>query len=299
MTPLCLATIDGVPASAPLAVRPLTATIGGEVSGVDLSEPLDGGTVAAIRQALLDRYVLFFRDQHMAPADHLRFAQYFGSIKMGVAERVGDLPGGLNVLDQVAPRDQGTDTWHSDHFFAAEPPMATILRDVQLPGVGGDTCFMSLYAAYDALSPAMQRFLDPLTAVNTPERILARVQDFRIYRGDVRKETPPPMVHPVVRVHPETGRKALWVCGNFTTRIVELDEPESDALLTMLFAHINSPEFQCRFRWEPGSVAFWDNRAVQHCGIPDYNERRVMHRTMIAGDRPVGPMFTAAAGERR
>jgi taurine dioxygenase len=281
-----------------LTVRPLTAAIGGEVSGVDLSQPLDDATVAAIREALLDRLVLFFRDQRMAPADHLRFAEYFGDVKMGVAERAGDLPGGLNVLDQIAPRDQGTDTWHTDHMFATEPPLGTILRAVQLPSVGGDTCFMSLYAAYDALSPTMQQLLDSLTAVNTPERILARVQNFEIYRGDVRQNVAPPMVHPVVRVHPESGRKALWVCGNFTTRIVELNESESDALLAFLFTHINSPEFQCRFRWEPGSVAFWDNRAVQHCGIPDYSERRVMHRTMIAGDRPVGPadMVSGAGG---
>ena len=285
--------------SASLTVQPLTATIGGEVSGVDLSEPLDGATVAALREALLDRLVLFFRDQHMAPADHLRFAQYFGPVKMGVAERVNDLPGGLNVLDQVAPRDQGTDTWHTDHMFAEEPPLGTILRAVQLPSVGGDTCYMSLYAAYDALSPAMQAFLDPLTAVNTPERILARVQNFTIYRGNVMDNVPPPMIHPVVRVHPETGRKALWVSGNFTTKIVELDQGESDALLAFLFAHINSPEFQCRFRWEPGSVAFWDNRAVQHCGIPDYNERRVMHRTMIAGDRPFGPASQLEGAQAR
>ena len=278
-----------MPTQTQLKVRPLTAAIGGEISGVDLAQELDAETVATIRQALLYHLVVFFRDQHMTPDDHLRFAQYFGPVKRGVAERVGDLPGGLNVLDQVAPRDQGTDTWHSDHFFATEPPLGTILRAVQLPPVGGDTCFMSLYAAYDGLSPAMQAFLDPLTAVNTPERILARVRNFDIYRGDVRKDVPPPMTHPVVRVHPETGRKALWVCGNFTTRINELDETESDALLSFLFAHINSPEFQCRFRWEEGSIAFWDNRAVQHCGIPDYTERRVMHRTMIAGDQPVGP----------
>jgi taurine dioxygenase len=272
-----------------LTITPLTSVIGAEVSGVDLSQPLDPPTLGAVRQALLDHLVLFFRGQALTAEQHLRFSEQFGPVIPGVAKRTADEVPGVTVLDQVAPRDQGTDTWHSDHLFTPEPPMATILRAVQLPSVGGDTCFASMYAAYEELTPPMQDLLDGLTAVNSPAPVIARVQNFGVYETDIVKEMHPPTVHPVVRVHPETGRKALWVCGNFTTRIVELSEIESRGLLAFLFEHIKSPQIQCRFHWEPNSVAFWDNRAVQHCGVPDYNERRVMQRTMVAGGPVEGP----------
>jgi taurine dioxygenase len=151
-----------------------------------------------------------------------------------------------------------------------------------------------MYAAYEALSPDLRRFLDGLTAVHSTEIVSRGITGLaRVYRRDAA-EPQPPVVHPVIREHPETRRRALFVCGNFTTRIVELREPESDAVLRFLFEHIKSPELQCRFRWERDSVALWDNRSVQHCAIPDYQERRVMYRTMIAGDRPFGP---ASRGE--
>jgi taurine dioxygenase len=146
-----------------------------------------------------------------------------------------------------------------------------------------------MYAAYDALSGAMQSFVDGLTAFNSAEPVVSRVKNMGLYANDIAREMQPPVVHPVVRVHPDSGRKALFVCGNYTTRIVELSEAESRRLLSLLFEHIKSPQFQCRYRWEPNTLALWDNRAVQHCAITDYYERRVMNRTMIAGTRPVGP----------
>ena len=145
-----------------------------------------------------------------------------------------------------------------------------------------------MYAAYETLSTAMQAFLETLTAMNSAAPVIAQVKGMGIYANDIEKDMHPPVVHPVMRVHPESGRKALFVCGNYTTRIVELSEAESRRLLDMLFEHIKSPQFQCRYRWEPNTLALWDNRVVQHCAIPDYNERRVMYRTMIAGARPYG-----------
>ena len=282
--------------SAP-TIQPLTAAIGAEITGVDLRKPLAGDDLATVRQALLDHLVIFVRDQDIGLDDQVRFSEYFGSIIPGKGTRVTDDVVGVNVLDQVAPKGQGADDWHSDHMFLPEPPMGTTLRAVQLPPYGGDTCFTSMYAAYDALSPAMQSFLDGLTATNSAAPVVARVKDMGIYANDIERDMHPPVVHPVVRIHPESGRKSLFVCGNYTTRIVELSELESRRLLAMLFEHIKSPQFQCRYRWERNTLALWDNRVVQHCAIPDYQERRVMYRTMISGTRPVGPIdaLTASA----
>lgn len=271
------------------AIRPLTAAIGAEIVGLDLRESLDAASLAAIRRALIDHLVIFVRDQDISLEDQVRFSRYFGEVIAGKGTRVTDDVVGVNVLDQIAPKGQGADDWHSDHMFLPEPPMGTTLRSVQLPSYGGDTCFASMYAAYDALSSAMQRFLDGLTATNSAAPVVAKVKGMGIYANDIERDMHPPVVHPVIRVHPESGRKSLYVCGNYTTRIIELSESESRRLLAMLFEHIKSPQFQCRYRWEPNTLALWDNRVVQHCAIPDYNERRVMYRTMISGTRPQGP----------
>jgi taurine dioxygenase len=187
----------------------------------------------------------------------------------------------------VSPKGQYTERWHTDSTFLPEPPFGAILRAVQLPSTGGDTCWASMYAAYEGLSPAMQTFLDGLTAEHSTAIIDAALAQLGTV---VRRDSGfAPSIHPVVRVHPETGRKSLFVNGNFTTRIMELSERESAVLLSFLFEHVNSPEYHVRFHWEPNSVAIWDNRATQHCAIPDYHERRVMCRCMMRGDRPVGP----------
>ncbi len=278
-----------MPTTTRISVRPLTSVIGAEVGGVDLREPMDDATMAAVRQALLDHLVLFFREQDITPAQQLRFSERFGPVMLPLIDTESTEQPGVTVLDQVAPRGQFTDRWHTDHTFVPEPPMASMLRAVSVPAVGGDTCFASMYAAYESLSPDLRRFLDRLTAVHSTEIVSRGIAGLaRVYRRDVGEEQLP-VVHPVIRVHPETGRRALFVCGNFTTRIVELSEAESDAVLRLLFEHIKSPELQCRFRWERHSVALWDNRSAQHCAIPDYQEHRVMYRTMIAGDRPFGP----------
>lgn len=267
-----------------LSIHPLTPTLGAEVAGVDLSAPLDASVVADLRKALLDHLVLFFRNQALTPEQQLRFSEYFGPVMIPTIDTTSAALPGVTYIDQIAPKGEYTDRWHTDHTFAESTPLGAVLRAIELPSSGGDTCFASMYAAYDALSPALQRFLETLTAVHSTEivtRALAHVDNVKTLQA---RET----VHPVVRVHPETGRKLLFVCGNFTTRIVELADAESEALLSMLFEHIKNAAFQCRFHWEVDSVAFWDNRSTQHCAIPDYSERRLMQRTMIEGDRPFG-----------
>jgi alpha-ketoglutarate-dependent taurine dioxygenase len=269
-----------------LTVTPLTAAIGAEVAGVDLTADLDDRVVADLRRALLDHLVLFFRDQPLEPTEQLRFAERFAPIMPALIDSGGAVPG-LTVLDQVAPKGQYTDRWHADSTFLPEPPFGAVLRAVQLPSVGGDTCWASMYAAYEALSPPMQAMLDDLTAVHSMsilDAALAKLPNI------VRRDTGmPPVVHPVVRVHPETGRKLLFVNRNFTDRIVELTEAESDLLLGHLFEHLGRPEFTVRFHWQLGSVAMWDNRSTQHCAISDYEGRRVMNRCMMRGDAPFGP----------
>lgn len=275
-------------ATATVTVEPVTPAIGAYVRGLDLRGALDDTSFAALHQALLDHLVVFLPAQRITPAEQWRFCERFGPVMLPLFDTASTEQPGVTVMDQIAPRGILTDRWHTDHAFLEEPPMGTVLRAVQLPSVGGDTCFANMYAAYDALSSRMQRLLDGTTALNGTDAIASSTSVKGVFRRDEDNRLPP-VVHPVVRLHPETGKRAIYVCGNFTTRILELGERESAQVLDFLFAHTNSPEFQCRYHWEPDSIAFWDNRCTQHLGVPDYLERRLMHRTMISGDRPFGP----------
>jgi taurine dioxygenase len=271
---------------AKLALRRLTSAIGAEVSGVDLGDDLSPDTVSQLRQALLNHQVLFFRSQPLGPLDQLRFAERFSPILLPLIDTGDNEHPGITLLDQINPKGDYTDHWHTDSTFLAEPPMGAVLQALQLPAVGGDTCWASMYAAFDALSPPMQRFLEGLTAVNSTEILEAGLAKLSHV---VRRDAPgSAFVHPVVRIHPDTGRKLLFVNGNFTTRIVELTETESRTLLDYLLGHLGSPEFQVRFHWEEGSLAIWDERCTQHRAISDYDGRRIMQRCMMQGDRPVG-----------
>jgi taurine dioxygenase len=271
---------------AEIIVRPLTPSIGAEVTGVELGAPLPDDVVALVRKALLDHLVLFFRDQEITPAQQLAFAERFAPVMMPMIDTQSTEQPGVTVLDQTAPRGQYTERWHSDSTNLPEPPLGAILRAVQLPSVGGDTCWASMYGVYEALSTSMQRFLEGLTAEHSTAILDAALAKLgSVVRRDDGRE---PSHHPVVRVHPETGRRLLFVNGNFTTRIDGLSQAESEALLRLLLEQIGSPDHHVRFRWEPGSVAFWDNRCTQHCAIADYTERRVMYRCLLRGDRPLG-----------
>jgi taurine dioxygenase len=268
-----------------IEITPITAAIGAEVGGLDLREELSDVDVKVLRQALLDHLVLFFRDQPVTDDEQLAFALRFGPMHLSPLQTVHQDAPEIVVLDQVHPQGEGADEWHSDNTFLAEPPMGSILRAVQLPDVGGDTCFASMYAAYEGLSPAMRTFVDGLRAVHgitNPLKKAIRDGHSTLDLGAMQEKCPP-VEHNVVITHPETGRKALFVNRNSTTHIVGLSDREQDVILPFLFDHVRSPEYQCRFHWEEGSIAFWDNRSVQHYAVADYLERRIMHRATIAG----------------
>jgi len=271
-----------------IEIHPLTPTIGAEIRGVDLREPLSGETKRALERALLEHLVIFFRGQKLTDEQHVAFARQFGEISVPpFAPKYGTRPEVI-VLDQASPRGEGADAWHSDNTFMSEPPLGSILRAVTLPPLGGDTCFANMYAAYEALSAPIRRLVDGLRAVHDVTKPLSKGIAAGHVTADLREiqERWPPVEHPVVRTHPVTRRRALFVNANSTTRLVGLSERENAALLPLLIDHVRSPEFQCRFRWEVDSVAFWDNRPTQHFAVPDYSERRVMHRVTLAGDKP-------------
>jgi len=271
-----------------LSIRPVTACIGAEISGVNLATPLDDATRAEIEAALGEYHVLFFRDQDITPDQHIAFTKQFGPISaQPFAPKYGTNPE-MIVLDQTHPKNEGADAWHSDNSFMTEPPMGSVLRAIQIPEVGGDTCFANTIAAYDALSPAIQGLIDGLTAVHDITMPLQKGIAAGHATANLQEAQAqwPPVEHPVARTHPVTGRKSLYVNRNSTTHIVGLSERENEALLPMLTDHIRSPEFQCRFSWDTNSVVFWDNRSVQHFAVPDYRTRRIMNRVTIAGDKP-------------
>jgi len=274
-----------------LSIQPLNPTIGAVVRGVDLAQPQGDAHVAAINRALLQHHVLFFEDQDLTPASHRDFAARFGALHVHpVYPHVAEVPE-IIILDTHPDNQPDNDNWHTDVTFIETPPMGAVLAAQLLPPSGGDTSWSSSAAAFDALAPAWQGFLTGLTALHDfarsfpPERFTAPEER---ERWQIARDKNPPVIHPVVRTHPATGRKGLFVNEGFTTRIVGFSAKESDAVLRFLFDHAAKPEFTVRWRWKPGDVAFWDNRCTQHYALADYlPHRRVMHRATILGDRPV------------
>jgi taurine dioxygenase len=272
-----------------LEVVPVTPTIGAEVRGFDMRTPRDS-QIEELKRALNDHLVLFFRDQDITPQQHLDFAARFGPIeKHGYATENPDYPG-MVVLDVTEPAGLGTDDWHSDSSGKPEPAMGAVLRAVKLPPAGGDTCWASMFAAYDGLSPRMRDMVTGLTAIHDFSRPLetaiAAGYNSPVSLAEIRRQYPP-MEHPLVRTHPVTKRRGLFVNHNYTTRICQLTAEESRQLLPFLIGHVGRPDFQVRFHWEPNSVALWDNRCTQHYALADYSgHHRVMHRVSIEGDRP-------------
>jgi taurine dioxygenase len=281
--------------TAPISHRPASGHIGTEITGVDLREPLDESVVNGIRDVLLKWKVVFFRDQAITEAQYVEFARQFGEVlRAHPSLPVSPEHPEIVVLKRV--EDSGIEgltfdrTWHADVTYEAEPPVASILRAIEVPEYGGDTQWVNLVIAYERLSAEVRDLVDKLHAVHHNETHIARgdfppnyVHPFasRDYRA----------VHPVVRLHPETGEKALFVNPGYTTHIVELSRLESKHLLAMLFEHMLNPEFSVRFRWEPGSIAFWDNRATIHrapTDVPPQFQRTVQQMT-LAGEPARGP----------
>ncbi len=269
------------------SVSALTPILGGEIDGLDLSTAPDEATFQQLHEALTEHQVLFFRDQDISVEAQMALGSHFGELVAHPNDP--GLDGHPEVMlihaDETSKRVAG-ESWHSDVSCEEEPPMGSILRIHTLPDTGGDTLFASMYAAYEALSGPMKSFLERLTAIHDGAPYYRSVNS-RVGHDDKGREYPH-AEHPVVRTHPVSGRKALFVNSMFTTHIVGLRQKESDALLGFLFGHISQPEFQCRFRWQKNSMAFWDNRCVQHQAIWDYwPQTRSGYRVTIKGDRPV------------
>lgn len=271
-----------------IEIKPLNPVVGAELHGLDLREDLPDETIRAIKDAL-DRYqVVFFRDQEITPEQHLAFGRRFGELHVHPAVRGKPREQWTEIMpvhaDANTARVAG-DKWHTDVSCDEKPPLASILYMETVPPSGGDTLFSSMSAAYDALSEPMKRMLEGLTATHDG----APNYDDRAKRNrdNNQDRVNPAAVHPVIATHPSTGKKTIYVNSIFTVRINELTKAESDAVLELLFAHVTRPEFQCRFTWRRHSIAFWDNRAVQHYAVWDYYPHvRTGRRVTIRGDRP-------------
>lgn len=273
-----------------MTITPLSPCIGAEIAGIDLADDLGDNTVGAIRQALLDHLVVFFRDQSITPAQHLAFARKFGApIPYPMVDAIDGFPEIAPVIKLEHETVNFGGVWHTDTAYTTAPPMGAILAARELPPHGGDTLFANQYLAWDTLSDGLKDMLRPLKAVNSSAKPSAQVTRQRGAAGSpgADPKTLKEAIHPVMRTHPETGRPALYVNAGHTVRFDGWTARESEPLLDYLFNHQIKPEFTCRFRWTEGAVAFWDNRSAQHYPLNDYHgHRRLMHRVSIAGDRP-------------
>lgn len=275
-------------------VEPHSASMGALISGINLNEPLPDETVAELRKALLQYQVIFFRDQHLTPETHLAFAKRFGTLeKHPIVQGKEGYPEIIEIIKEAGEETQFGDVWHSDNSFMECPSFGSVLFGVEIPPVGGDTLFSNQYMAYDYLSPGMKVMLDKLICIHTAAQAYDPVRLAHKYRGETNMKyqyseaVEKQVEHPVIRTHPETGRKSLFVNKMFTTKFKDMSPKDSAPLLEYLSQHAIQPEFQCRFRWQPGSVAFWDNRCTMHYAMNDYfHHRRVMRRVTIEGDRP-------------
>lgn len=270
-------------------IKPLGGALGAEIDGLDLDRELGDDDLKTVRNLLNEHEVIFFRDQDISPAQQKALALSLGPLQSHPAyETVEGYPE-ITILESTPDNPTKIEAWHSDMTFREHPPMATVLRSVIVPPRGGDTLWSSMTAAYAGLLPPMQEFLQGLTAVHDfahgfreslaepggRERLADAVTTY------------PPVRHPVIRTHPETGKKVIFVNSLFTTHIEDLAPAESEQLLQFLYEHITTAEYTCRFRWQPHSVAIWDNRSTQHKPINDYfPAQRRLHRITIDGDRP-------------
>lgn len=275
-----------------VSIEPVSGPVGAEIHGIDLAADLAETDVALIRDTLFDRGVVFFRDQSITPDQHIAFAERFAPVNVNrfFAHAEG-YPGIAEVRKEPGQKNNIGGGWHTDHSYDVEPAMGSILLARELPPVGGDTLFASMYAAYDALSDGLKATLEGLRAVHSSRHVFGpQAKRFADPTNDLKdrlrnaEQAVQDAVHPVVIRHPGSGRRALYVNPGFTLRFDGWTAEESQALLGYLYQHAARPEFQCRFRWREGSVAFWDNRATWHYAVNDYHgERRLLHRITLEG----------------
>jgi taurine dioxygenase len=268
-------------------VKRLAGALGAEISGVDLSKDLDAASFDAIQKAYLQHQVIFFRNQTMTPDQHKRFGRRFGTLNIHpYVKGMSDHPEIMEIIKEPTDRLNFGGGWHSDMSFLEKPSIGSILHALEVPEWGGDTLFASMTAAYDALSDGLKRTLEPLRAIHSASREYSSTGASAAKRASMSVAEAEgqvgEFVHPIVKVHPETGRKALYVNPAFTLKIEGWTTRESKALLEYLFEHARYEAFTCRFRWEKGSVAFWDNRSVWHFALNDYpGQRRHMRRVTV------------------
>jgi taurine dioxygenase len=274
-----------------MQVKKIAGALGAELSGIDLREPLTQEGAAEVRKALLDHGVIFLRNQPLSPAQFLAFAKSMGEpVDYPFLKGLAEFPQIIEVKKLEHEKVNFGGIWHSDTTYLQEPPMGSMLLSKEVPPYGGDTMFANQYAAYDALTDTMKRLLDGLKGIASSAKAdVSKTREDRIKsdgteeaKKDYRAE------HPIVRTHPETGRKALYVNVAHTVGIAGMADEESAPILNFLFQHQVKPEFTCRFAWEPDAIAFWDNRCTQHNPVNDYHGfRRIMQRITLRGDRPV------------
>lgn len=271
-----------------LDISPTSGALGAVIEGVDLAGPLDDADIGEMREALNEHGVIFFRDQKLSPEQHIAFAERFGQIDINRFFKAA--PGYPQIAEVRKEANQTVNIgggWHTDHSYDQEPALGSILLARETPTRGGDTLFACMNRAYEALSDGLKRTLEGLQAVHSSRHVFgeksAYVKDAAGRLGNTEAATQD-AIHPVVLKHPESGKKVLYVNSAFTTHFVGWTAQESAPLLNFLYQHAARPEFQCRFQWQEGSIAFWDNRSTWHYAVNDYHgERRLMHRITIAG----------------
>lgn len=278
--------------SSALEVRPLTGALGAEIFGVDLSKNLSAELIQEIRNNFLQYSVIFFRDQDLTPEQHLNFSKMFGPLVINpVYGNVDGYPEIMPVIKNEKDKYNIGDTWHSDMSYMSEPPLGSILYAREVPQVGGDTLWTNMYMAYEFLPTPLRNALDELNAIHSDSFLTSRIEERNAGRSTKLVADPNRAelraIHPVIRTHDETKKRALYVNYPFTYSFEGMSREESLPLLNQLYAHATKPEFSCRFRWQKGSIAFWDNRCTMHYACNDYQgHRRVMNRTTIAGPKP-------------
>lgn len=278
--------------SSTIELKNVAVHLGVEVSGLDLTQPLDDASQQVLRDALVEHEVLVFRDQDISVEDQLRFGGYFGELSVHpIAAHDENIPE-LQVFDNDEKNPPSfTDNWHSDETFRQVPPLGTILRAHELPSLGGNTLFTSMTAAYDGLSDRLKTYISGLEAVHDVKLFRLGFTDDEKGRAQEKfiNENFPRVTHPVVREHPVSKKKVLFVNPHFTMHIKGMEELESQSLLRVLYHQAETPEYQYRHVWAPNTIVFWDNRSTQHYAPRDYTERRYLHRVTVKGDRPYAP----------